>query len=342
MNAGIINATSYFGIELVRLLAGHPRLTVTAATGRSQAGKELGEVFPHLRATDPAAAGLVLTPALEGEVAVVFSCLPHAVSAAALLPFIEEGVPVVDVSADFRLNDVAGFERWYEVEHPAPELLARAVYGLTEIHREAIRKATIVGNPGCYPTAAILALAPAFRAGIIEPDVIVDAKSGVSGSGRSLKLDSHYSEVNESVHAYSVGGHRHGAEMTQELSLLAGGAVEVNFVPHLVPMTRGILATCYATLSRSVESAEIESIYRDFCEAEPFLFSTATPPRTKWVARSNHCALYATVDQTGRRLLAFAAIDNLVKGAAGQAVQNANVMLGLDETAGLKVAPQFP
>ncbi len=342
MNAGIINATSYFGIELVRLLAGHPELTVTSVTGRSQAGKELGEVFPHLRATDPAAAGLVLTPELEGSVDIVFSCLPHAVSAPALLPFIEAGVPVVDVSADFRLNDAAEFERWYEVGHPAPKLLDRAVYGLTEIHREAICTATIVGNPGCYPTAAILALAPAFSAGIIEPDVIVDAKSGVSGSGRSLKLDNHYSEVNESVHAYSVGGHRHGAEMTQELSLLAGRPVEVNFVPHLVPMTRGILATCYATLSRPVESAEIESIYRDFCEEEPFLFFTDTPPRTKWVAGSNHCAVYATVDQTDRRLMAFAAIDNLVKGAAGQAVQNANVMLGLDETAGLKAAPLFP
>lgn len=342
MNAGIINATSYFGIELVRLLAGHPELMVTSVTGRSQAGKELGEVFSHLRATDPAAAGLVLTPELEGSVDVVFSCLPHAVSAVALLPFIEAGIPAIDVSADFRLNDPAEFERWYEVEHPAPDLLNKAVYGLTEIHREAIRKAAIVGNPGCYPTAAILALAPAFRAGIVERDVIVDAKSGVSGSGRSMKLDSHFSEVNESVHAYAVDGHRHGAEMTQELSLLAGGPVDVNFVPHLVPMTRGILATCYATLSRSVDSEEIATLYRDFCADEQFLFCTDSPPRTKWVAGSNHCAIYATVDQTGRRLMAFGVIDNLVKGAAGQAVQNANVMLGLDETAGLSAPPQYP
>ncbi len=342
MNAGIINATSYFGIELVRLLAGHPELTVTAVTGRSQAGKKLGDAFPHLRATDPAAAGLVLTPELEGGADLVFSCLPHAVSAEALVPFIKAGVPAVDVSADFRLNDPAEFERWYEAPHPAPDLLDRAVYGLTEIHREAIRDAAIAGNPGCYATAAILALAPAFRAGIIEPDVIVDAMSGVSGAGRSLKLDSHFSEVNESVHAYAVEGHRHGAEMTQELSLLAGGPVEVNFVPHLIPMTRGILATCYATLSRPMDGEEIASIYREFCDAEPFLLFTDSPPRTKWVAGSNHCAVHATVDQTGRRLLAFAAIDNLLKGAAGQALQNANVMLGLDEKAGLHTAPLYP
>ncbi|MDP6507444.1 MAG: N-acetyl-gamma-glutamyl-phosphate reductase [Chloroflexota bacterium] len=342
MNVGIINATSYFGIDLIRLLAGHPGLAVTAVTARSQAGKALGEVFPHLRATDPTVATLTLTPDLDGSLDLVFSCLPHAVSAPALLPFIAAGVPVIDVSADFRLNDAAEFKRWYDSNHPAPELLDRTVYGLTEIHRDAIRSTTIVGNPGCYPTATLLALAPAFAASIVEPDVIVDAKSGVSGAGRSLKLDSHYSEVNGSVHAYGVAGHRHSAEMTQELTALAGAPVAVNFVPHLVPMTRGILATCYATLRQSTSAADIAAVYRDFCRDEPFLHYSEVPPRTKWVAGTNHSFLHAVLDQTGRRLVAFGVIDNLVKGAAGQGVQNANLMLGLDETAGLAVAPLYP
>ena len=342
MNVGIINATSYFGIDLIRLISGHPDLTIAAITGRSGAGRAIGAVFPHLQATDPDIAAMVLTPDIEGSVDIVFSCLPHAVSAPALLPFIEAGVPAIDVSADFRLNDAAEFERWYDVAHPAPDLLERAVYGLSELHRDAIREAAIVGNPGCYPTATILALAPAFKAGIVQPDVIVDAKSGVSGAGRSLKLDSHFSEVNESVHAYGVAGHRHGAEMTQELSLLAGTPAAVNFVPHLIPMTRGILATCYAPLSRPIDSDEIATIYRDFCAGHPFLHYSDTPPHTKWVSGANYCIVHAAVDQTGTRLVAFGVIDNLVKGAAGQALQNANLMLGLDETAGLRVAPLYP
>ncbi len=342
MNVGIINATSYFGIDLIRLLVGHPGLHVSAVTARSQAGKTLGAVFPHLHASDPTVAALTPTPEIEGSVDLVFSCLPHAVSAPALLPFIEAGVPVIDVSADFRLNDAAEFKRWYDIDHPAPQLLDRSVYGLTEVYRDAISQAAIVGNPGCYPTATLLALAPAFKAGIVEPDVIVDAKSGVSGAGRSLKLDSHYSEINESVHAYGVAGHRHSAEMTQELSELAGAPVAVNFVPHLIPMTRGILATCYATLRQSTTADEITAVYRDFCRDQPFLHYSKSPPRTSWVAGSNHSFLHATLDQTGRRLVAFGVIDNLVKGAAGQGVQNANLMLGLDETAGLAVAPLYP
>jgi N-acetyl-gamma-glutamyl-phosphate reductase len=343
MNVGIINGTSYFGVELVRLIANHSEFTVTSVTARSQAGSKFGDVFPHLQATDPDVARLVLTKDLDkAAVDLIFSCLPHGVSAKTLAPYVDAGIPIIDVSADFRLKDPAEYARWYQVEHPSPNLLSKAVYGLTELHRDEIRKATIVGNPGCYSTAAILALTPAFRAGIIERDVIIDAKSGVSGSGRTLNLDSHYSEVNESLHAYAVNGHRHGAEMRQELSLLAGGSVAINFVPHLVPMTRGILATCYATLSWPVDNEEIASIYQDFCSDEPFLLFSKNPPRTKTVVGSNYCAIHATIDQTGRRLIAFGAIDNLVKGAAGQALQNANLMLGLPETSGLNMPPQYP
>lgn len=344
MKVGVINASSYFGLELVRLLAGHPELEVAALTARSQAGKAFGEVFPHMAGLycGSRVAALKLTEEIEDAVDIVFSCLPHAASATALLPFIKRGIPVIDVSADFRLKDAAEYAKWYGVAHPAPELLAGAVYGLTEIHRQEIRTARIVGNPGCYPTAAVLALAPALREGLVENVAIVDAKSGVSGGGRSLTLANHYSEVNESVHAYATAGHRHGPEITQELSGIAGAAVRVTFVPHLVPMTRGILATCYAPLRRETTGEELAELYRDAYASEPFVIVATEPPHTKWTYASNYCAVHATVDHTGTQLLATAALDNLVKGAAGEALQNANVMLGFEETAGLTAPPIFP
>ena len=283
-----------------------------------------------------------LTETIEAGVDIVFSCLPHAASAEALLPFIEQGVPVIDVSADFRLKDLAVYEKWYGVPHPAPRLLDGAVYGLTEIHRDEISQTKIVGNPGCYPTAAILALAPAVAEGFVEHSFIVDAKSGISGGGRSLRLDNHYSEVNESVHAYAVGGHRHVPEMVQELSAIAGTAVSVTFVPHLVPMTRGILATCYATLKESVTQAQLVDLYQSAYANDPFVLVTDAPPRTKWTYSSNYCALNATLNETGDVVIVTAALDNLVKGAAGEALQNANVMMGIEETTGLSAPPVYP
>lgn len=344
MRTGIINATSYFGLELVRLLGGHPVLEVAAITARSQAGKALGEVFPHVAGLYCSArlAAMRLTETIEEPVDIVFSCLPHADSAPALLPFIQRGIPVIDVSADFRLKDPAEYTKWYGVEHPAPQLLKDAVYGLTEIHRAELATAKIVGNPGCYPTAAILALAPAIREGLVENTAIVDAKSGVSGGGRSLTLANHFSEVNESVHAYAIGGHRHGPEMTQELSAIARAPVNVTFVPHLVPMTRGILTTCYAPLKRDVSPRSLAELYSDAYAREPFVILAPEPPRTKWTFSSNYCFVHATIDHTGTQLLATAALDNLVKGAAGGAIQNANVMLGLEETAGLTAPPVYP
>ena len=344
MRVGIINGVSYFGLDLIRLLSTHPEIEISAITARSQAGDLFGDVFPHVAGL-PCGSRLSrmrLTQTIEADVDFVFSCLPHAASAEALFPFIELGVPVIDVSADFRLKDAAVYEKWYGVTHPAPQLLDDAVYGLTEIHRAEISQTKILGNPGCYPTAAILALAPAVSEGFVEHSFIVDAKSGVSGGGRSLRLDNHYSEVNESVHAYAVSGHRHVPEMVQELSAIAGTTVSVTFVPHLVPMTRGILATCYATLTESVTQAQLADLYRSAYANDPFVLVTDTPPRTKWTYSSNYCALNATLNETGDIVIVTAALDNLVKGAAGEALQNANVMMGIEETVGLSAPPVYP
>ena len=344
MQVGIINGTSYFGLDLIRLLSAHPETEIAAITARSHAGDRFGDVFPHVAglACGSRLSRMRLTETIEAGVDIVFSCLPHAASAEALLPFIEQGVPVIDVSADFRLKDLAVYEKWYGVPHPAPRLLDGAVYGLTEIHRDEISQTKIVGNPGCYPTAAILALAPAVAEGFVEHSFIVDAKSGISGGGRSLRLDNHYSEVNESVHAYAVGGHRHVPEMVQELSAIAGTAVSVTFVPHLVPMTRGILATCYATLKESVTQAQLVDLYQSAYANDPFVLVTDAPPRTKWTYSSNYCALNATLNETGDVVIVTAALDNLVKGAAGEALQNANVMMGIEETTGLSAPPIYP
>ncbi len=344
MQVGIINGVSYFGLDLIRLLSTHPEIEISAITARSQAGDLFGDVFPHVAGL-PCGSRLSrmrLTETIEADVDFVFSCLPHAASAEALFPFIELGVPVIDVSADFRLKDAAVYEKWYGVTHPAPQLLDDAVYGLTEIHRAEISQTKILGNPGCYPTAAILALAPAVSEGFVEHSFIVDAKSGVSGGGRSLRLDNHYSEVNESVHAYAVSGHRHVPEMVQELSAIAGTTVSVTFVPHLVPMTRGILATCYATLTESVTQAQLADLYRSAYANDPFVLVTDAPPRTKWTYSSNYCALNATLNETGDIVIVTAALDNLVKGAAGEALQNANVMMGIEETVGLSAPPVYP
>ena len=243
MKVGILNVTGYAGSELARILAHHPEAEMVAVTGRSAAGQRLAEVFPHLAATD-----LPITEEIEESVDIVFSALPHKASAEACGPFYKKGVKVVDISADFRLKSLPEYESWYNVQHPYPELLEEAVYGLTELHREEVAAAGLVANPGCYPTGAILALAPAVQAGIIAPNVIVDGKSGVSGAGRGLALSTHYSEVNESVRAYSMDGHRHLPEITQELRMNGGSEPRVTFLPHLIPMTRGILSSCYADI----------------------------------------------------------------------------------------------
>lgn len=345
MKVGIINVTGYAGAELARILARHPDAEITAATGRSAAGKKLADVFPHLDAID-----IAITEDIDQSVDVVFSALPHAASADRIGSALASGVKAVDISADFRLKDLATYEDWYSVQHPCPEHLEHAVYGLPELHRQEVIGATLAANPGCYPTASILALAPAVQAGIIEGDIIIDAKSGVSGAGRGLSLKTHYSEVNENFTAYSVDGHRHLPEIQQELDLLSpeDDQLRITFLTHLAPMTRGILASCYAPLkpgaiaSGDAAKAEVRELYQAFYAHEPFAKVADAPPMTKHTLGGNDCVVYPTIDARTNRLIAISCIDNLVKGAAGQAVQNMNLMFGIPESTGITQLALYP
>ena len=340
---GIINVTGYAGVELARLLYQHPEVELTSVTGRSAAGQRLGDVFPHLLGT-----GLTIEPKL-GEVDFAFSAMPHKESAQEVIPLLNRGIKVVDISADFRLKDAADYPQWYGFTHPAPHLLEQAVYGLPELYRSQVKSAQLVANPGCYPTGAILALAPAVKEGLIEPDIIIDSKSGISGAGRSLSLTTHYSEANEDTTAYALGGHRHLPEIIQELKLLRPEqSPSITFVPHLLPMTRGILTTAYAPLVPGKIAAgkkgeeELRNLYRDFYKDEPFVKVVESPPHTKHTWGNNNCLIYPTIDHRTGRLIVISCIDNLVKGAAGQAIQNMNLMLGLPETTGLQALAVYP
>ena len=335
---GIINVTGYAGSELARILHNHPEVELVSVTGRSSAGKQLSEVFPHLRT-----ASMEITPEIEGSVDLVFSALPHAASAEKLKPFIDDGIPAVDISADFRLKDLATYESWYKVEHPCPNYIESAVYGLPELHRSELKKTKLVANPGCYPTGTVLGMAPAMRAGIVQTDVISDSKSGISGAGRSAKMEYGFSELNDNMSAYGLSGHRHQPEMAQELSgVSANGPVNVTFVPHLAPMTRGILGTHYAKLTREVTQAEVTELYQSFYTDEPFVHVVPAPPATKETWGSNDCLVYPYVRVETNTLIVVTALDNLVKGAAGAGVQNMNIMLGLEETLGLEGLPVYP
>ncbi len=343
LRAGIINVTGYVGVELARLLYQHPEVAITSVTGRSTAGQKLGAVFPHL-------ASLEMTIETElGDVDFAFSAVPHKESAREVMPLLNRGVKVVDISADFRLKNTADYPLWYGFTHPSPQLLEEAVYGLPELYGFQIKSTRLVANPGCYPTSAILALAPAVKEGLIEPDIIIDSKSGISGTGRALDLKSPYSEANEDVTAYALGGHRHLPEIVQELELLGSGqAPSITFVPHLVPMTRGILTTAYANLLPGKLAAgekgreEIVSLYRDFYQDKPFVRIAELPPHTKHTWGNNFCLIHPTIDYRGQKLVVISCLDNLVKGAAGQAIQNMNIMLGLPETTGLETLAIYP
>ncbi len=343
MKVGIINVTGYAGAELARLLYSHPQAELVSVSGRSAAGRPLAAVFPHLACYD-------LTIGEEiGDVDFVFSALPHAASAEACASLVRAGVLVVDISADFRLRDPAEYAQWYGVEHPAPDLLPQAAYGLTELNRDAVRATKLIANPGCYPESALLALAPAVKAGMIGPEIIVDSKSGISGAGRGLALNTHFGEAGESVSAYALGGHRHLPEIVQELAAMWPSAEapqppapKVTFTPHLIPMTRGILSTCYATLSPGAGAQAVRELYRDFYAGESFVRVVDSPPATKQTRGSNMCLVYPTVDERTERLVVVSVLDNLVKGAAGQAIQNMNAMLGLPETMGLDAPAVYP
>lgn len=340
---GIINVTGYVGVELARLLYQHPNVELTSVTGRSAAGQKLGTVFPHLTSID-------LTIEAElGEVNLAFSAMPHKESAKEVITLINRDLKVVDLSADFRLKDASEYPKWYGFNHPAPELLERAVLGIPELHGHQIATAQLVASTGCFSSGAILALAPAIKTGIIGPDIIIDSKSGISGAGRTLSLHTHYSEANEDVTAYSLDGHRHLPEIVQELTLLRPDQPPlITFIPHLIPMTRGILTTCYANLVSSKVAAnnkgreEIRQLYLDFYKDKPFVRIAESSPHTKYTWGNNNCIIYPTTDERTGRFVVISCLDNLVKGAAGHAIQNMNLMLGLPETAGLEMLAIYP
>jgi N-acetyl-gamma-glutamyl-phosphate reductase len=340
IQAGIINVTGYIGAELARLLFQHPRVKLVTVTGRSAAGQKLGDVFPSF-----ARGNHTITAELDSEVDIAFSAMPHKSSIDVVPSLLKKGIRVVDASADFRLKNAGEYARWYGFTHPLPKLLKKAVFGLPELHKNDIASASLVANPGCYSTCAILALAPVIKEGLIHPDTIVDSKSGVSGAGRTLSLATHYSEVNENTCAYSLEGHRHLPEIAQELEALNPSvSPSITFVPHLVPMTRGILSTCYARLvdRRQLTGNKLRQLYRIFYKHAPFIQIATTPPHTKYVWGTNFCLIYPTINSRTGTLIVISCLDNLVKGGAGQAVQNMNLMFNLPETAGLEALPIYP
>jgi N-acetyl-gamma-glutamyl-phosphate reductase len=345
IKVGIVGGTGYTGVELLRLLAVHPEARVQAITSRSEAGVAVGTMFPSLRGqgrlselqfSDPAGAGL-------SRCDVVFFATPHGVAMAQARELVGAGVKIVDLAADFRLKDTAEFERWYKMPHACPDLLAESVYGLPEMYRDAIRKARIVGNPGCYPTAIQLGFLPLVEAGIVDVDhLIADAKSGVSGAGRKAELGLLFSEASDNFKAYNLGGHRHHPEVVQGLNGRSKSPVTVVFTPHLVPMVRGILATLYARLTD--RSVDLQALFEKRYAGEPFVdvMPAGSHPETRSVRASNVCRIAVHRPQDGDIAVVVAVIDNLVKGAAGQAIQNMNLMFGLAETTGLTAPPVMP
>jgi N-acetyl-gamma-glutamyl-phosphate reductase len=334
----VAGASGYTGAELLRLLDGHSGFETVAATSREFAGRQVADVYPNLR-TD--LAYTELEPAALEDADLVFLALPHGASMEIGARLAKAGVAVVDLSADFRLKDPALYPEWFGAEHSAPETLGDWVYGLPELHRHEIGGARAVANPGCYPTAAILALAPLVRTGLIDPStIVVSAASGVSGAGRKLTNGVHFSHVDANFKAYGLPSHKHTPEIEQELAGLAGSPVTITFIPHLVPMPRGLLATCIADATGNGDPADAA---RAMYDGEPFVrVLSGAMPETKYTHGSNHCLLGYSHDPRTGRIIAVAAIDNLGKGAAGQALQNANLMLGLPEHEGLSGAAVYP
>ncbi len=345
INIAIVGSSGYTGGELYRLLLNHPHVRVASVTSEKSAGKPLTTIFPHLAGL----ADLVCEPldpeAIAKKTDFVFLALPHVTSQEAAFRFHQLGKKVVDLSADYRLADPTVYETWYEHCHQYPDLLKSAVYGLPELHREKIKKASLVANPGCYPTGAILALAPLIKKGFVDlKSLIIDSKSGVSGAGRSPSLAHHYPEVNEGLMAYKIGTHRHTPEIEQELTMLAGHSVTISFTPHLIPMNRGILTTTYAALKTAADTGVVHALYHEFYRDEPFvrLLAPGEFPNVRNVRGANFCDIGVYADRRTNRVVVVSAIDNLVKGASGQAIQNMNLMMGFHEMEGIKVAGLFP
>jgi N-acetyl-gamma-glutamyl-phosphate reductase len=341
----VVGGTGYTGAELVRLVLGHPSLELVSIVGNTTAGQVVADVLPNLRGIVDGVVQPFEPDVIAAQADVAFCALPHAASAEAVSALRQCGQRVFDLSADFRFEDLSAYETWYG-KHPVPERLSEAVYGLVELHREELRTADLVAVPGCYPTASTLALAPLVKNGLIRPDgIVVDAKSGVSGAGRGVSSATHFAETAEGVRAYKAGAHRHGPEIEQELSRLAGAPLKITFVPHLLPMTRGILATCYAQpVDSSVTAATCTEAARALYAGSPsvHVLDEGQHPDTLWVRGSNRVHVSYAQDRNSGMVIAMSVIDNLVKGAAGQAIQCLNVRFGFDEGAGLQAPAQWP
>ena len=345
IKVGIIGSTGYAGGELVRLLMNHKEVEIKWFGSRSYVDKKYAEVYQNFFQIVDDKCMDDNMEALANEVDVIFTATPQGLCASLVNDDILNKVKIVDLSADFRIKDVATYEKWYGIEHKSPQYIEEAVYGLCEINREDVKKARLIANPGCYPTCSTLSIYPLAKEGLIDMStVIIDAKSGSSGAGRGAKVDNLYCEVNENIKAYGVANHRHTPEIEEQLSYASGEEVLLNFTPHLVPMNRGILITAYATLKKEVTYEEVKAIYDKYYADEKFVrvLEKDVCPQTKWVEGSNYVDVNFKIDPRTKRIIMMGAMDNLVKGAAGQAVQNMNLMFGLKESEGLELIPMFP
>lgn len=345
IKVGIIGATGYAGAELVRLLLGHREAEIVWYGSRSYVDERYAKIYQNMFQLVDAKCMEDNMEEMASKVDVIFTATPQGLCASLLNEDILKKVKIVDLSADFRIKDIKVYEKWYGIEHKAPQFIEEAVYGLCEVNREAVKKARIVANPGCYPTCSFLSVYPLVKEGLIEPNtLIIDAKSGTSGAGRGAKVDNLFCEVNENIKAYGVAGHRHTPEIEEQLSLAAKKEVVINFTPHLVPMQRGILVTAYASLTREVSYEELKAVYDRYYQDEYFVrvLEKDVCPQTRWVEGSNFVDVNFKIDKRTNRVIMMGAMDNLVKGAAGQAVQNMNLMFGCEEAEGLLMAPLFP
>ena len=345
IKVGIIGATGYAGSELVRILLGHKDVEIKWYGSRSYIDKKYASIYQNFFQLVDANCMDDNMEVLADQVDVIFTATPQGLCASLVNEEILSKVKIIDLSADFRIKDVKVYEEWYKLEHKSPQFIEEAVYGLCEINREDVKKARLVANPGCYTTCSILTCYPLVKEGIIDPNtIIVDAKSGTSGAGRGAKVDNLFCEVNENMKAYGVATHRHTPEIEEQLGYACGEKITINFTPHLVPMNRGILATAYASLKKDVTYEEVKAIYDKYYADEKFVrvLEKDVCPQTKWVEGSNYVDVNFKIDPRTNRITMMGAIDNLVKGAAGQAVQNMNLMFGLKESEGLELVPMFP
>lgn len=345
IKAGIIGSTGYAGGELARLLLQRDDIEIKWYGSRSYIGQKYASLYPNMYKIVDEECMDDNMKELAGQVDVVFTATPQGLCASLVDEEILSKVRIIDLSADFRIKDVSVYEEWYKLTHASPQFIEEAVYGLPEVNRDKVKQARLIANPGCFPTCSFLSVYPLVKEGLVDPDtIIIDAKSGTSGAGRGAKMDSLYCEVNENIKAYGVGTHRHTPEIEEQLSYAAGRPVTISFTPHLVPMNRGILVTAYGSLTKEVSYEEVRDVYHTYYKDEFFVrvLEKDVVPQTRWVEGSNFADVNFKIDPRTRRIVMMGAIDNMVKGAAGQAIQNMNLMFGLPENTGLKQVPVFP